>query len=169
MTDVMDTEKREPIADVGPDAEELLQETLRMAAAIQKGQPLRFDCDYPNHKGEWIDYTPAGWRFKDLREYEEAVGVTELARLVCRKIVNWRLKVDGREIAFPPKAARDRVASLPSKSKDEAIIRERRAAEAALDRSYEAAMDELSPDLARFVWASYRLAYSTAGALSPNL
>jgi hypothetical protein len=29
-------------------------------------------------------------------------------------------------------------------------------------------MDELSPDVAGFIWAAYRTAYSVASALGPN-
>lgn len=142
--------------------EMLLQQALDVAARIEAGKPIRLDVDLPEHEGEWVEFVGKGWRFKDLREYEGAIGAELLGVICVRRIVDWNLKVDGEKVIFTPKAARDRLEKLPEEHDARTSI--------AVDirEAERTTMDELTPDLVAFIWGAYRIAYNLAGTLSPN-
>ncbi len=161
----------EAIAELGPigpgDVQQvaatLVEQAQRIAANAEKGGPIRIDVeDQEVHAGEYVEFQRKGWRFKDLRLYEEALSTSKLAEIVCKRILDWKFTVDGEPVYFKPKEMRKQLDDLPSDS------RERTRAEGRLEASYSEAMDDLDGYLAGFIWAAYRTAYSVASALGPN-
>jgi hypothetical protein len=161
----------ESVADVGPItpgdvqqvAASMVEQAQRIAANTEKGGPIRIDVeDQEFHEGEYVEFHRKGWRFKDLRLYEEAMSTSQLAAIVCKRIADWKLTVAGKPVPFKPKALRKQLLEIPLDSPERVKLDGR------LERSYAEAMDELDGYLASFIWAAYRTAYSVASALGPN-
>ncbi len=151
--------------DVTEAAAALIEQSMRIAEQAEKGGPIHIDVENrDHHPGEYVEFFRSGWRFKDLRLYEEAMSTSNLAEIVCRRIQDWKLTVDGESIPFKPAGLRKQLADLP-KDADE---REFKRLENRIEASYHEAIDELEPYLSSWLWAAYRTAYNVAGALGPN-
>lgn len=163
--DVESVAEQGPIGpgDVQQVATAMVEQAQRIAANAEKGGPIRIDVeDQENHPDEYVEFQRRGWRFKDLRLYEEAMSSSLLADVVCKRIVDWKITVDGEPVYFRPKELRKQLAALPLESK------ERTKLEGRLEASYAEAMDDVDGYVAGFIWAAYRTAYSVASALGPN-
>ncbi len=156
-------EEHEPVSTEAM-VDNLIQQAVQAAAEPGGGKTVKINCVYPEHKDEWVEFTRDGWYFKDLREYEEAIGVSKLSDLVCRKIVSWNITDKGKVIPFRPGLLRNQLAKLPADQKDE-----RKTTETKLEMSYRLGLDEVPPMMSAFVIASFRTAYNLVGALSPNV
>ncbi len=163
-----DTETVAEMGPIGPGdvqqlASNMVEQAQRIAANAEKGGPIRIDVeDQEHHPDEYVEFQRRGWRFKDLRLYEEAMSTSLLAGIVCKRIVDWKFTVDGEPVYFKPKELRKQLAALPLDSPEQSR------AEGRLQASYIEAMDDLDGYLASFLWAAYRTAYSVASALGPN-
>jgi hypothetical protein len=154
------------VDDIQIDIDAMIEKAIKTASSLKRGQPIRIDCELPGHEGEYILFQSAGWRFKDMKAFEEALGATATAGVVCKKIISWKLTVDGAPVFFEPAVIIKEMESLPAaKGTGEMQMKE---LERKLERSYYDALDELTPELATWVWSSYRLAYQLSGSLSPN-
>jgi len=163
--DIESIAEMDPIGpgDVQQVAAQLVEQAQRIAANAEKGGPIRIDVeDKENHPEEYVEFQRKGWRFKDLRLYEEAMSTSKLAEIVCKRILDWKFTVDGEPVYFKPKEMRKQLDGLPLDS------RKRTRAKGRLEASYAEAMDDLDGYLAGFLWAAYRTAYSVASALGPN-
>lgn len=140
----------------------LLQSAMAAAASLEAGEPIKLDIGLPGHEDQWVKFAGAGWTFKDMRVYEEAVGAANLSEVVVGKIVDWNIEVNGTNIPFRPKAEREKLESLPEEHEKRTRIA------LALQRAEREAFDDLTPQLAAFLWGAYRTAYNLAGSLSPN-
>lgn len=142
----------------------LLQGTMKHAASMEAGEPIKLDIDLPGHEGEWVMFLGKGWTFKDIRLYEESIGAASLSQVVSSKIVDWKIKVDGTLIPFKPKKLREQFQSedLPEDDDGRATLLMR------MQSAEREAFDDLSSAVVTFVWAAYRQAYNLAGSLSPN-
>jgi hypothetical protein len=146
----------------------LLQQSIDAAARMEAGEPIKLDIDLVGHEGEWVRFQGIGWRFKDMREYEEAVGAANLTVVVVGKIVDWKITVKDEQteevisIPFLPKGVREKLEAVPED------YRGRRELAMELTAAERNAFDKLTPDLAAFLWGSFRVAYNLAGTLSPN-
>ena len=164
-----DTESIAELGPIGPGdvqqvAANLVEQAQRIAANAEKGGPIRIDVeDQEFHPEEYVEFQRKGWRFKDLRLYEEAMSTSKLAEIVCKRILDWKFTVEGEPVYFKPKELRKQLAALPLSSN-----RARSKLEGRLQASYVEAMDDLDGYLAGFIWAAYRTAYSVASALGPN-
>lgn len=151
----------------------LLQQSIEAAARMEAGEPIKLDIDLVGHEGEWVRFQGKGWRFKDMRDYEESVGAANLSVVVTRKIVDWKITaiteidddgevVERENIVFLPKGAREKLDAVPEDYTG------RRELAMELTSAERNAFDKLTPDLAAFLWGSFRVAYNLAGTLSPN-
>jgi len=149
-------------SDVELMAEQMLQDAQKAASVAEANRPIRIDYESAGHEGEYVDFVQRGWKFRDLVEYEEALGSRATSVVVCRKIVDWHFLDElGKQVPFKPKAIRIKIAAAADQKEKERLERQ-------LEKAYEEAMFDLPPDTAAFVWAAYRAAYNLAGALGPN-
>ncbi len=102
---------------------------------------IEIKCDVAGHEGEMVRFKPAGWKFKHLRIWQQALlesslTVAELADLVSERLAGWTLKdEEGAPVEFRP--GRE-------------------------------AFDELPPPVATFVVSSLKQAYYLSQAPDPN-
>jgi hypothetical protein len=154
----------EPIGpgDVEMLAESIMTQSMQIAASAKEGGPIRIPCEIDEHKKDFVEFVRKGWKFKHLREYEDALGMGKLSAVVCSRIESWKFTVDGEHIPFAPKPLRKQLAALPEDSPDRPMLEKKIAA------AERTAVDELPGYLAAFVWAAFRTAYNVASALGPN-
>jgi hypothetical protein len=119
---------------------------------------IQIVCPVKGHEGESVTYKGAGWKYKHLRLWEEAVSGANLAIVVTERIEHWDLKDEsGAEIKFEPlKNVKNK---SPKKDEDSATM---------VLVPNESALDDLPPAMASWLVTSYREAYRRAGAADPN-
>ncbi|MBN1535187.1 MAG: hypothetical protein JW908_00540 [Anaerolineales bacterium] len=64
--------------------------------------PIRIVCSLPGHENDYLMFKADGWKYKHLRQWEDAAGASHIAEIVSERIESWRLTVDNIEIEFKP-------------------------------------------------------------------
>lgn len=62
--------------------------------------PIRIECTVPGHEGEYVIFRADGWKYRHLRDWEEAKSARVLAAVISERIQSWHLLDEGKEIPF---------------------------------------------------------------------
>jgi hypothetical protein len=64
--------------------------------------PVKILCTSPGYEGSYILFKAQGWKYKHLREWENAAGAGKIAAVVSERIESWNIEIDGKNVVFKP-------------------------------------------------------------------